>query len=128
MTTWRWIASETLFAVHDRVISDHGGLPDIRDPGAVESALARARNLASYGDADAAVLATAYAYGLLRNHGFLDGNKRIAWMAARLFLADNGYCLRFDPLDAIHTVERAAAGQLTEAELASWVRERTSRL
>ncbi len=128
MTPWRWIASETLFAVHDRVIADHGGPPGIRDPGAVESALARARNLVSYGDADAAVLATAYAYGLLRNHGFLDGNKRIAWMAARLFLADNGYHLRFDPLDAIQTVERAAAGQLTEAELVSWVRERTSRL
>ena len=87
---WRWIDASLVYAIHDRQLAEHGGLDGIRDRGGVESALARPRNLAEYGEPDAAALAAAYAYGLLRNHGFADGNKRTAWVAARLFLADNG--------------------------------------
>lgn len=124
MTAWRWVRSDLTYAVHDRQLAEHGGLDGVRDKGAVESALARPQNLEVYGDADAAALAAAYAYGLARNHGFADGNKRTAWVVARLFLADNGYRLRFDPADAVKTMEMVAAGALEEAQLGEWFRQR----
>jgi death-on-curing protein len=124
MTVWRWVTAEVLHAIHDRQIAEHGGPDGVRDNGAIESALARPRNLAAYGKPDAADLAAAYAYGLARNHGFVDGNKRAAWIAARLFLADNGYRLRFDPADAVRTVEALAADTLDEGGLAAWFRDR----
>ena len=82
---WRWIDASLVYAIHDRLLAEHGGLDGIRDRGGVESALARPINLAEYGEPDASALAAAYAYGFLRNHGFADGNKRTAWVAARLF-------------------------------------------
>lgn len=124
MTAWRWVRADLIYAVHDRQLAEHGGLDGVRDIGAVESALARPQNLDIYGDADAAALAAAYAYGLARNHGFADGNKRTAWIAARLFLADNGYRLRFDAANAVRTMEGVAAGEIDEGQLAEWVRQR----
>ncbi len=124
MSEWEWVAPDTVFAVHDRQLAEHGGLDGIRDRGAVESALGRPQNLAAYGDPDAADLAAAYAFGLARNHGFSDGNKRTAWVIARLFLALNGFKLAFDPVDAVRTVEAVAAGTLDEAALAAWFRDR----
>lgn len=120
---WRWIDASLIYAIHDRLLAEHGGLDGIRDRGGVESALARPMNLAEYGEPDASALAAAYAYGLLRNHGFADGNKRTAWVAARLFLADDGCRLRFDRLEAVRVVEGAAGGALSEVELAAWFRE-----
>ena len=124
MTDWRWVASEVVYAVHDRQLSEHGGPEGMRDQGAVESALARPQNRAACGEPDAAELAASYAFGLARNHGFADGNKRTAWVIARLFLADNGHRLTFDKADAIRTVERLAAGEVSEDELAKWFRQR----
>ncbi|TAM52525.1 MAG: type II toxin-antitoxin system death-on-curing family toxin [Paraburkholderia sp.] len=124
MTAWRWVRADLTYAVHDRQLAEHGGLDGVRDKGAVESALARPQNLVVYAGADAAALAAAYAYGLARNHGFADGNKRTAWVVARLFLADNGYRLKFDPTDAVGTMEMVAAGELDEAALAEWFRRR----
>lgn len=124
MTAWRWVGLALVQAVHDRQIAEHGGPSGIRDRGAVESALARPRNLAAYGEPDAASLAAATLYGLARNHGFVDGNKRTAWVVARLFLADNGFRLRFDPAEAVRTVEVTAAGTLSENDLAAWLRAR----
>lgn len=124
MTEWRWIAAALVYAIHDRQLAEHGGPDGIRDEGAVESALARPRNLVAYGEPDAADLAAAYAYGLARSHGFSDGNKRTAWIVARLFLADNGYHLQFDKIDAVKVVTALAAGLLAESELATWFRER----
>lgn len=124
MTAWRWIGAQVVHAVHDRQLAQHGGLAGIHDAGAVESALARPRNLAAYGEPDACDLAAAYAWSLARNHGFSDGNKRTAWVTARLFLADNGCRLRFDPADAVRTVEAVAGGTLAEDVLAAWFRER----
>ncbi|WP_159351029.1 type II toxin-antitoxin system death-on-curing family toxin [Roseomonas harenae] len=124
MTAWRWVGAQVVHAIHDRQLTEHGGLAGLRDQGAVESALARPENLAAYGEPDAAALAAAYAYGLARNHGFSDGNKRTAWVVARVFLADNGYRLRFDPAEAVRTVEAVAAGTLQEEALATWFRER----
>jgi len=127
MTIWRWIRADVLFAIHDRQIAEHGGLDGIRDLGAVESALARPLNLANYGEPDGAGLAAAYAFGLARNHGFSDGNKRTAWIAARLFLADNGFQLTFDPAEAVKTMEAVAAGTMAEGALAEWLRQRMSK-
>lgn len=125
---WRWVAPTVIAAVHDRQLAEHGGSEGIRDAGGIESALARPVNLANYGEPDAADLAAAYAYGIAKNHGFVDGNKRTAWITARLFLADNGYRLRFEPLDAIRTMEGVAGSTVTEAELARWFRDRLSDL
>ncbi|MGO4127789.1 type II toxin-antitoxin system death-on-curing family toxin [Inquilinus sp. YAF38] len=124
MTAWRWVGADLVHALHDRQLAEHGGPDGVRDPGAVDSALARPLNLVAYGTPDAADLAAAYAFGLARNHGFVDGNKRTAWVVARLFLADNGYRLRFDPVDAVKTVEALAAGSLSESQLAAWFRDR----
>ena len=125
MKRWRWVRADVVYAVHDAQLAEHGGLPGLRDQGMLESALARPRNQAAYGKPDAAALAAAYAFGLVRNHPFADGNKRSGWVTARLCLADNGYRLQFDPADAVRTVEALAAGKLSEAELAAWFRERT---
>lgn len=111
-------------ALHDRQLAEHGGLPGVRDIGAVESALARPINLAGYGEPDAADLAAAYAFGLARNHGFADGNKRSAWVVARLFLMANHVSLEFDKADALRMVLALAAGELEEAQVAQWFRDR----
>lgn len=124
MSDWRWVGVDVVYAIHDRQLAEHGGLDGIRDAGAVESALARPQ----HGEPDAAALAAAYAYGLAKNHGFADGNKRTAWIVARLFLADNGSRLTFDKLDAIATMEAVASSTLEEAALAAWFRERIGNL
>ena len=120
--SWNWIGLNVVLAIHDRQLAEHGGADGIRDLGAVESALARPANLAAYGSPDAAALAAAYMYGLAMNHGFVDGNKRVAWIVGRLFLADNGCRLVFDPLEAIRVMEGVAAGRVSELELAEWLR------
>ena len=97
-----------VLAIHDRQLAEHGGLDGVRDAGAVESALARPQNLVAYGDPDAADLAAAYGYGLARNHGVADGNKRTAWVVARLFLADHGRTLRFDRGESVGVMEDVA--------------------
>jgi death-on-curing protein len=124
MAEWKWIGAAVVQALHDRQLAEHGGLPGVRDAGALESALARPLNLAAYGDPDAADLAAAYAFGLARNHSFADGNKRSAWVVARLFLAANDIKLIFDKADALNMVLGLAAGSIGEAEVAAWSRER----
>ncbi len=124
MKRWRWVRPDVVYAVHDVQLAEHGGLPGLRDQGGLESALARPRNQHAYWKPDAVALAAAYAYGLVRNHSFADGNKRTGWVVARVFLADNGFRLQFDPADAVRTVEALAAGKLSEEELAAWFRQR----
>jgi len=96
----------------------------MRDRGAFESALARPKNLSLYGEPDAAALAASYAFGLARNHAFVDGNKRIAWLAARIFLEVNGVLIRFEIDDAIRTVLALAAAKIDEEQVAEWFRAR----
>lgn len=123
-TPWWWVSLEVVLAIHGRQIAEHGGVDGIRDLGLIESALARPVNLVSYGDPDAASLAAAYAHGLVPSHGFVDGNKRVAWATARLFLLANGRNLEFDPFEAIRIMEAASAGQISEGEVANWFRLR----
>ena len=124
---WRWVGFEVVQAIHERQIDEHGGADGFRNLGVIESALARPVNLAGCADPDAASLAAAYAFGLAKNHGFVDGNKRTGWVAARLFLADNDYRIEFEPADAIRTMEAVAAGSMGEADLAVWFRDRVDR-
>jgi death-on-curing protein len=121
---WRWVSLDVSHAVHDRQISEHGG--GVRDAGLIDSALTKPQNLAAYGALDAAALAAAYAYGIARNHGFVDRNKRTAWVVARLFLADNGYRLAATPKEVITIMEALAAGEIDETALAAWFRERVT--
>lgn len=117
-----WLDARDALTIHDRQIAEHGGISGVRDAQLLESALARPMNRWAYGDDDPAILASAYAFGVARNHPFADGNKRTAWVLARLFLAVNGHQLRFDPHDATQTVIALAAGELSEDELTDWFR------
>jgi death on curing protein len=120
----RWLDLEIALAIHDRQLAEHGGGSGVRDSGMLESALARPINAWAYGADDPAMLAAAYAFGIARNHPFVDGNKRTAWVAARLFLAVNGRELRFDAADAVRTMLALAAGEMSEEELTDWFRAR----
>ncbi len=122
---WRWVASDVVLAIHDRQIAEHGGGVGVRDAGLLASALARPENIAAYGDPDTADLAAAYAFGIAKNHPFVDGNKRTAWVVARLFLALNYVTLLFSQEDAIATMQSLAASRLDEAQMARWFRDRT---
>lgn len=120
--SWVWLDPAVLTAVHEEQLVEHGGAGGVRDAGLFESALARARHLAAYGEADAAALAAAYGYGLARNHPFVDGNKRTAFVAVELFLALNGFDLTADDGDCVLTMLAVAAGELDEAAFAGWIR------
>lgn len=120
---WVWIEPNVIWAVHEEQLAEHGGASGVRDAGLLESALARPRNLVSYGQPDAADLAAAYGFGLARNHPFIDGNKRTAFVAVELFLALNGWSLTVDDANCVLTMLSLAAGELSEAGFANWVRK-----
>jgi len=119
---WRWIDRQALELLHDESLAEHGGASGIRDVGLLESALARPHNLLAYGKPDISELAAAYAVGLAKNHGFVDGNKRAAFLSLGLFLALNGQRLVATQLDATATMLAVATGALNEAGLADWIR------
>ena len=120
--SWRFLSRRALELLHDESLAEHGGLPGLRDEGLLESALARPLQLLAYGQPDAAALAAAYGFGLIRNHVFADGNKRVAFLATGLFLALNGQRLVTTQADATLTVLAMAAGDLSEDEFAHWLR------
>jgi death on curing protein len=122
----RWVSQRVLLLAHTESIAEHGGLVGVRDEGLLDSALARPRNQFAYNrKRDLADLAAAYAFGLSQNHPFLDGNKRIAFLAAGLFLELNGIELTSEPVAEITTFLSLAAGALSERALAQWIRENT---
>jgi death-on-curing protein len=121
--TWRWIDRRALVLLHDETLAEHGGRSGLRDEGLLESALARPRNLAAYGTPDVADLAASYGVGLARNHPFVDGNKRAAFLAVGLFLALNGYRLVSSQAEATLTMLGLAAGDIDEPTFAVWIRE-----
>jgi death-on-curing protein len=120
-----WVAEAVVLAIHDEQIAEHGGAAGTRDLGLLESALARPQHLAAYApEVDLATLAAAYAYGIARNHPFVDGNKRTALVVLELFLELNGHRLGAEDADCVATFLALAAGDLDEEALAAWVRER----
>ena len=119
---WRWIDKRLLMLLHDETLAEHGGSSGLRDEGLLESALARAQNLAAHGKPDAAELAASVAFGLAKSHPFIDGNKRAAFLAIGLFLGLNGMRLTASQADATLAIFGLAAGTLDEAELATWIR------
>ena len=120
-----WINFRVVKAFHDRQINEHGGLAGLRDEGLLLSAWLRPENAYHYSDPkpDVAQLAAAYGFGLAKNHPFNDANKRTALIAMRLFLKLNGYDLVASPEDKYKTIIRVAAGEISEYELALWIRE-----
>jgi death-on-curing protein len=124
---WRWIDRRLLVLLHDESLAQHGGASGLRDEGMLESALARPLNLAAYGDPDVAELAAAYAFGLAKNHPFVDGNKRAAFLSVGLFLGLNGWRLTATQAEATIAMFGLAAGDLDEPTFAAWLRERTAR-
>jgi death on curing protein len=122
-----WLLPNVVLAVHDEQLVEHGGGAGLRDPGLLESALARAPNRAAYGSPDHAECAAAYAFGIARNHPFVDGNKRTAFVAMETFLQLNGHALVVDDATAVTVMLQLAAGELGETELAAWIREHSTR-
>jgi death on curing protein len=125
MTDWTWVDASVALAIHDEQLAEHGGATGVRDGGAFESAMARPINLAAYGEPDASALAASYAFGLARNHAFVDGNKRTAYVVAEIFLALNGIKLTSSDAEGILTFVALAAGDLSEDALADWFRAST---
>ncbi len=119
--SWRWIDRQALLLLHGESLAEHGGAAGMRDQGLLESALARAPNLAAYAEPGIAALAAAYGFGITRNHPFVDGNKRAAFLSVGLFLALNGYRLVATQADATVVMLSLAAGELDEAEFAGWL-------
>ena len=124
---WIWIDSAVIHAVHEEQLAEHGGGSGVRDENLLASALARPQQLAHYGEPDLADLAAAYAFGIARNHPFIDGNKRTAFVACELFLLLNGAELTAPDADCVLTMLALAAGQLDEAAFAGWVRTHLTR-
>jgi death-on-curing protein len=126
---WIWVADSVVTAIHEAQLAEHGGIAGIRDEGLLSSALARPRNLEAYGDKpNVAELAASYAFGIARNHAFLDGNKRTAFVVMELFLNLNGRELNADDADCITTMLALAAGDLSEKSLVSWLLQHISKL
>jgi death-on-curing protein len=122
-----WVALAVVLAIHDEQIAEHGGEDGILDIGLLESALHRPRNLLAYGEPDLADLAACYAYGVANNHAFVDGNKRTSAVVTRLFLRLNSAELDASEADKFETWEALGAKQISEAEMAVWIRQRIRR-
>lgn len=122
MTEPQWLTVEAVLAFHEQLIAEHGGSPLLRDRGLLESALARPRNHLAYGEKDPFLLAAAYANGITRNHPFVDGNKRTAFIAAYTFLGINGISLVAPEADAATMVDGLSARIVSEGDFAAWLR------
>ena len=122
-----WLEREAVLAIHDRQVAEHGGGEGLRDPNLLESALARPQQLAHYSsdDTDLAALAASLTFGLARNHPFVDGNKRTAWVCCSTFLVLNGCRITASIEDKYVTILSLAEGHLPEAEFAQWLRDNT---
>jgi death-on-curing protein len=120
---WIWVALEVAELAHAEQLTEHGGGEGVRDHGLLESAMARPQQLAAYGNPDVAALAAAYAFGIARNHPFVDGNKRTAAVVSETFLMLNGFGLAATDAELVVAFLELAAGQLREEELADWFRQ-----
>ena len=125
----RWLKLRSLLLLHSESLAEHGGMTGLRDRGLLESAIARPQQIYAYEqDADLARLAAAYCFGLIRNHPFNDGNKRVGFLAVGLFLGINGRELVVDQVEAVQTILKVAAGEMREPALIVWIRKHTRKL
>ena len=122
--TWHWLLDEVVIAIHDEQIAVHAGGLGIRDAGLLSSALARPKHKADYGDPSVFDLAAAYAYGIIRNHPFVDGNKRTGFLVAYVFLNINGWELRSSEVEAVNAVLNLAAGEMDEPFFSDWLKNK----
>lgn len=127
MHDWKWIDEDTALMLHQMSIQNYGGLDGIRDIGLLQSALARPQNIAAYGAADIFLLAAAYGFGIARNHPFLDGNKRTAFLCCIAFLRMHGESFRATQAEAAAAFLELAAGNLSEEALAAWLRDKSQK-
>ena len=125
---WSWVTLDVAATAHAEQLAEHGGGEGVRDVTLLESAMARPRNLAAYGKPDAAALAAAYAFGIARNHPFVDGNKRTSLVVSETFLILNGYRLTASDAELVVAFVALAAGELSEEETADWFRERVEKV
>jgi death-on-curing protein len=116
-----WVPLAAVVAIHDRQIARHGGAPGMRDAALLEMGCARAMNLAAYADPELADIAAAYAFGISKAHAFVDGNKRTAFVTALTFLRLNGHAFRPETIEGVRMMEGLAAGQISEADFATWL-------
>ena len=123
MTEPLWLSTAMVIAIHDEQLAIHGGSPGIRDAGALESALDRARNKWAYESAELPEMAAAYGYGIARNHPFIDGNKRTSLLAIYTFLGVNGIDFIVSEAEAAAVILSLAAGEISEDSLARWIRD-----
>lgn len=120
----RWIEERDALTIHQQQLAAHGGLEGVRDIGLLQSALARPQHIFAYRqDVSLAELAAAYAFGIAKNHPFIDGNKRTAYMAMILFLADNGWRVTASREDKYLTMIALASGQWSEEQYAAWLKK-----
>ncbi|MCF8077436.1 MAG: type II toxin-antitoxin system death-on-curing family toxin [Desulfotignum sp.] len=119
---------ETVLAVHDMQLAEHGGASGIRDIGLIESALARPANMMNYGDPDIVDLAASYAFGLAMNHGFIDGNKRTAYVVTRLFLRLHGMDFTAPPVERVLAFVQLGKGGFSAASFTLWLRKNVTRI
>ena len=120
-----WLSAELILSIHDEQLAEHGGSTGLRDPGLLDSALARPLNRAGYGEPDVAELAAVYALAIAQNHPFVDGNKRTAFVALELFLRLNGCRFAAGDAEAVVMMLAMAAGELPDNEFTAWVRMHT---
>ena len=117
-----WLSRRVILAIHDEQLAAHGGAAGVRDPALLDSALARPQNRVAYGEPDLAELAALHAIAIARNHPFIDGNKRTAYVALELFLAANGHDFTAGDAEAVVMTLAMAAGDLADEEFIAWVR------
>lgn len=127
MKTPAWILRETVLALHEQLIARFGGASGLRDSGLLDSALARPQHLLAYGTPTLFQLAASYGYGLVKNHPFVDGNKRIGFTVVVLFLELNGCSFGADEADATVRTLALAAGDMSEADFADWLQTHSTR-
>ncbi len=125
---WTWFSRDLVILIHDEQLEEHGGASGLRDAGLLESALARPQQLAAYGAPDVADLAAAYAFGIAKNHPFVDGNKRTAFLLAEGFLRLHGQCLGASDEQALVAMLGLAAGELSQDEFAAWLRQNATEI
>ena len=121
---YRWIADNVVLAIHEAQIQEHGGAAGLRDPGLLASALERPQNAAAYAEPDVPELAALYALGVIQNHPFVDGNKRVGTVVLEVFLEDNGYELVASDVELLAAIMSIAAGASSDEEFITWVRSR----